>query len=192
MEVDSEETFVQIVESPPNMSTAAPKEHLLQKLDALEIHVESLRKATLVLAEKRESLFISLDAIKHSSQMLELDENDRDDIERYLERLQSRCTSVEISVRTERDQAQEDSLSQVNRLIDSLVVSYKSDPMRSQIKCQTYMATCTSYPDRDTDKEFETALLGCALDDQKRIKKRLFGLLQYLERSGKILPMPDF
>jgi BCL2-associated athanogene 2 len=34
------------------------------------------------------------------------------------------------------------------------------------------------------DKNFETAILGCTLDDQKRVKKRLQGLLDYIDKAA--------
>lgn len=47
------------------------------------------------------------------------------------------------------------------------------------------MNACSEHiVDGITDKNFETALLGCTLDDQKRIKKRLQGLLNYVDKQN--------
>lgn len=76
---------------------------------------------------------------------------------------------------------------QVNRLIDSLVVALKEDPSTTRLRCMSYMAACTSNHCQGTsDKNFETAILGCTLDDQKRIRKRLQGLLDYMNPETKI------
>jgi BCL2-associated athanogene 2 len=169
----------------------APKDRLLDLLDRVEAHVEGLRKEALVLEERKDSLFTTLDAVRNSDLLLELQETDRDDIQKYIERVSTRCTTVEILVRTERDKSQEDSLFQVNHLIDTLVVNFKVDPHGTRAKCQTFMAACSSLSEAPVDKNFETALLGCTLDDQKKIKKRLHGLSNYLEQDGKIIPMPE-
>lgn len=87
-------------------------------------------------------------------------------------------------VHTDRDRVQEEALHQVNRLIDGLVISIKHDPTATRVKCMSYMAACTSSNFQGaTDKNFETAILGCTLDDQKQIKKRLQGLLDYMNQE---------
>lgn len=73
---------------------------------------------------------------------------------------------------------------QVNMYIDQLVMSVHVDGVVAHTRCQTYMNACTSQPDPSTgtDKNFESAILGCTLDDQKRVKKRLQGLLEYFAK----------
>lgn len=93
--------------------------------------------------------------------------------------------TVEIMVKTNRDTVQEDALHQVNLLIDGLVMNLKADPSGTKVKCMSYMAACSSLPQDIYDKNFETAILGCTLDDQKRIRKRLHGLLEYINREPK-------
>lgn len=48
------------------------------------------------------------------------------------------------------------------------------------------MNACTSQNVGNSDKNFETAILGCTMDDQKRIKKRLQGLLDYIDKMHTI------
>lgn len=84
---------------------------------------------------------------------------------------------------THRDKMQEDALHQVNSLIDSLVMGLREDPDGAKARCISYMNACSShFVQGVTDKKFESALLGCTLDDQKRVKKRLQGLLNYLDK----------
>lgn len=98
-----------------------------------------------------------------------------------------RCTTVQVMVHTNRDRIQEDALHQVNRLIDGLVISIKHDPGATRVKCMSYMAACTSSTFQGaSDKNFETAILGCTLDDQKHIKKRLQGLLDYMNKESVV------
>lgn len=94
-----------------------------------------------------------------------------------------RCLTVEVKIHTQRDKQQVEALHQVNHLIDTLVMGLKTDPDSTKAKCVSYMNACSShYVHGVTDKNFESAILGCTLDDQKRVKKRIQGLLNYFDR----------
>jgi BCL2-associated athanogene 2 len=90
-----------------------------------------------------------------------------------------------------RDTSQVDSLSVINHLIDEVIRF--GDPITKRHKCQEYLNACSSdfqYSMTFTtstvafiDKKFEGHLLGCTLDDQKRIKKRLEALLNYMAQQ---------
>lgn len=172
--------------------SVSPKDRVLCLLDKVEAAVERLRRDALKLEEEKDSLFNTLDTVRNSNVIASLTENDRDDIMRFAERVCNRCLTVEITVKTNRDQIQEDALHQVNLLIDTLVVNLKGDPSGTKVKCMSYMAACSSIPQQDLyDKNFESAILGCTLDDQKRIRKRLHGLLEYINREPKFSGIED-
>lgn len=107
----------------------------------------------------------------------------------YAQRIGNRLSTVEIRVKTVRDAAQEDALHQVNGLIDSLLTL--SDRVVGRQRCQTFLNACSMHDDPTTtleiepivDKKFEAAVLGCTLDDQKIIKKRLHALMTYLNKQ---------
>ena len=94
---------------------------------------------------------------------------------------------------TVRDHSQVDSLNIINHLIDEIIRF--GDPITKRQKCQEYLNACSSYDFHYTmnfastsqvtfiDKKFEGHLLGCTLDDQKRIKKRLEALLSYMAQQ---------
>lgn len=93
---------------------------------------------------------------------------------------------------TVRDDGQVDSLSVINHLIDEIIRF--GDPIGKRQKCQEYLNACssdfhysvsfsTSNSATIIDKKFEGHLLGCALDDQKRIKKRLEALMNYMAQQ---------
>ncbi|GBP35602.1 BAG family molecular chaperone regulator 2 [Eumeta japonica] len=153
-------------------------------LDQVELRVERLRRDTLRIEEEKDSLLSTLDSVKHSDVLAELSECDKDDISRYADRILARAMTVEVVVRTDRDSQQEEALHQVNMYIDQLVMSVHEDAVVAHTRCQTFMNACTSHPDSSagTDKNFETAILGCTLDDQKRVKKRLQGLMDYFAK----------
>lgn len=120
---------------------------------------------------------------------------EREEIMLYIQRVSSRLGTVELNVRTVRDKSQEDSLSQINALIDTMIKM--GDPVIARQRCQLYLnACCSSISDPSSqlgtvlesdvgpiDKKFESALLGCTLDDQKNIKKRLQALMGYLNKQ---------
>lgn len=164
-------------------SEKSGKDRLIELLDQVEMHVERLRKEALKLEEERDTLFTTLDSVRNSDVLSSLVESDREDILRYADRITSRCLTIEVSVKTCRDRIQEEALFQVNKLINSLVISLKDDPSGTRAKCMSYMAACSSNYQGAIDKTFETAILGCTLDDQKRIHKRLQGLLDYMNQS---------
>ncbi|XP_030744968.1 BAG family molecular chaperone regulator 2 [Sitophilus oryzae] len=165
------------------MDNKPPKERLVEVLDILESKVEKLRKEASLLEEERDKLLATLDSVRHADLMNQLDENDADDITRYRDRIANRCQTVEVHVLTHRDQMQEEALFQVNHLIDILVMDLRNDHEAARQRCLSYVNACSSIMiDGIMDKKFESALLGCTLDDQKRVKKRLQGLLTYFER----------
>lgn len=55
----------------------------------------------------------------------------------------------------------------------------KYNPEDAKSTCQLYLASCDLLETRNGSLNFETAVLGYTLDDQKRISKRLQGLLAY-------------
>ncbi|KAL4704269.1 hypothetical protein ACJJTC_016287 [Scirpophaga incertulas] len=173
-----------LIDESSALGTQAPKDRLISVLDQVEMRVERLRRDTVRIEEEKDSLLSTLDSVKHSELLTDITECDKDDIIRYADRILARAMTVEVAVRTDRDSQQEEALHQVNMYIDQLVMSVHDDAVVAHVRCQTYMNACTSQPDPSggTDKNFETAILGCTLDDQKRVKKRLQGLLDYFAK----------
>lgn len=125
--------------------------------------------------------------IKHcfSCQIDELDE-----INCYAQRIGQRLSTVEICVKTVRDGAQEEALHQVNSMIDSLITF--NDRTMARQRCQMFLNACSVHDDVNNeltaieqmvDKKFENSVLGCTLDDQKIIKKRILALMTYLNKQ---------
>lgn len=101
-----------------------------------------------------------------------------------MDRVSSRLATVELAVHTVRNTGQEECLHQVNVQIDNLINS--QDAIMSRQLCQMYLNACSEEAKTDEtlviDKRFENALLGCTLDDQKDIKKRLHALMTYFNK----------
>lgn len=62
--------------------------------------------------------------------------------------------------------------------------------MLARQRCQTFLNGCSGNDPQSqlnehaaVDKKFEMAVLGCTLDDQKIVKKRLQALMTYLNKQ---------
>ncbi|KAK9877522.1 hypothetical protein WA026_018630 [Henosepilachna vigintioctopunctata] len=170
-----------------SLDSKTPKERVIELLDVLESHVEKLRKEASQMEEERDQLLSSIDSVRNADVMSDLVESDKDDIHRYADRIMSRCLTVEVKILTQRDSLQEEALHQVNHLINGLIMCVKSDPDYAMAKCSSYMNACSPHVEQGvTDKHFESTLLGCTVDDQKRVKKRLQGLLKYFDKLNNV------
>jgi len=160
-------------------------------LDKIDTQVEELRKEALKLQEKRDSLLTQIDMLKNDDLLADLTTFEREEIGFHLKRVNERIQTVELSVTTLRDQSQVDSLHLINSLIDDVIRF--GDPIVKRQKCQQYLNACSSNDFQFTMatiseggvvcKKFEGHLLGCTLDDQKRIKRRLQALINYMAQQ---------
>ncbi|XP_046425083.1 BAG family molecular chaperone regulator 2 [Neodiprion virginianus] len=162
------------------------RDRLVSILDQVEARVEELRREAWELEEKKENLLSTLDALQNNESVFELVTEEREEIMRSVERLWVRTSTVEILIETQRNTDQEESLHKVNDLIDSLVIQLQEDPQATRERCRRFMSACTSHGPEYSEQVFESAILGCTLDDQKRIKKRLQGLLDYISKMHTI------
>lgn len=173
-----------LVESAPGSPEKSGKERMLDLLDKMELRVERLRQEAFRLEEEKDKVLTTLVSLRTSDMLQNLQEVDRDDVLRYADRVTSRCLTVEVPLKIERDEVQEESLHVVNSMIDSLVVQLRADPAGSRKQCMSYLNACSSSVEQDvTDEAFEATVLSCSLDDQKLIQKRLQGLLNYIDKN---------
>uniref|UniRef100_T1H154 BAG domain-containing protein n=1 Tax=Megaselia scalaris TaxID=36166 RepID=T1H154_MEGSC len=196
-EVFLESCDIPKVDPQPNTTTTTlPGPHIIE---AMDIDGVSSSTTTERLTPPRE--FCDSPYHQHSESSMNFDildnimeSTEKEEIALYIDRVNSRLATVELNVRTVRDRSQEDSLSQVNALIDAMITA--GDPVISRQRCQHYLNSCSdnhsfnlydgAHSSIDTsivDKKFESALLGCTLDDQKNIKKRLSALMNYLNKQ---------
>lgn len=73
-DADNETLLPHIVESGPASPQKSPKDRLVDLLDQVEIHVERLRRDALKLEEEKDTLLTTLDTLRNSEMMVELNE----------------------------------------------------------------------------------------------------------------------
>jgi len=167
------------------------RDELVQFLDNIDNRVEKLRKEAMKLQEERDQLMTRIDMLRNTDVLSNsLKEAEQEEINLQLKRINERLQTVDINVLTVRDHSQIDSLNVINHLIDEVIRF--ADPIVKRQKCLQYLNACstdfqftmtfTEFSSSGTfvDKKFEGHLLGCTLDDQKRIKKRLEALVNYM------------
>lgn len=116
---------------------------------------------------------------------------DKEEISQFVDRIINRCDTVNINVHTTRNEVQQNCLEEVNTMIDKIVSTLKENPDEAKATCQSYIASCNSSENESGNKIFETAVLGCTLDDQKRIHKRLQGLFDYIIHTNYVVEFED-
>jgi len=156
-------------------------ENLLDLLDEVEDEqVEKLRKDALRLIEEKEETENTLDLI--SGYKLDgLTDTEREDVENRIERLQQRLQSVQVSVTSPRSDSQQECLHAVNRAINTLIFQIQTDSLQAHMQCRQYLSAAGAEENHPMDVKFEAHLLGCTLEDQKGIKKRLLGLMDHIK-----------
>uniref|UniRef100_A0A4Y0BHP4 Uncharacterized protein n=1 Tax=Anopheles funestus TaxID=62324 RepID=A0A4Y0BHP4_ANOFN len=75
-----------------------PMERFIDILDQLDTKVESLRKEAMVLRDKKDFLAMSVDLLKNNEYLTGLNDNERDEIDCYVQRISSRLGTVELNV----------------------------------------------------------------------------------------------
>lgn len=154
---------------------------MIHILDGIDREVESLRKQAIDLQEKRDQLHTRIDLLRTDYFVSQVDELDPD-FDFYLKRVNDRIKTINVNVKTIRDDEQVESVHKINNIIDHVIKI--DDPIEKRRKCQEYLNSCSSSFQYSeiivVDKKFETHLLSCTLDDQKLIKKRLEALMHYM------------
>lgn len=77
--------------------------------------MEKLRANALTLDSERDDILSTLDTIANAQLTFELEGIDKDEVDRYVERLVRRCAAVQIEIKTERSSPQLESLSKVRK-----------------------------------------------------------------------------
>ncbi|XP_029926528.1 BAG family molecular chaperone regulator 2 [Myripristis murdjan] len=174
------------------LSMADRSGRLLESLDQLEMRVEALREAAMAIEQEKEGILEMIQSIQNSQEMRNICPGEREELALTADRLMGRTLSVEVSVGTIRNSQQEDALRRATTMIDEIVAKMLDDMDSSRQRLQALHAACvTEAPLVPIDQKFQAIVISCALEDQKKIKRRLETLLRNVENAEKNIKIMD-
>jgi hypothetical protein len=115
---------------------------------------------------------------------------DKEDIKVNVDRLERRCSTVEIAVTTPRNASQMRALTDVNRMLDEIACQLKQGIAQGRNIVQPYLNACQADADPSScpvDQRFQSLMMECTGDDQKKIKDKLCFWNSKLEQTELLL-----
>ncbi|XP_051273602.1 BAG family molecular chaperone regulator 2 [Dicentrarchus labrax] len=174
------------------LSMADRSGRLLESLDQLEMRVEALREAASAMEQERECILEMIQSIQNGQEMRNICAGEREELELTANRLMGRTLCVEVSVGTIRNPQQEDALRKATSIIDEMVKKLLDDMNSGRERLLALHAACvTEAPPVPIDHKFQALVISCALEDQKKIKRRLEMLLRNVENAEKNIKIMD-
>ncbi|KAJ8377711.1 hypothetical protein AAFF_G00254450 [Aldrovandia affinis] len=175
-----------------SMSMADRSGRLLEQLDQLEIRVETLRETATAMEQEKESLLEMIQSIRNSQEMRSISDGEREELALTADRLLGRTLTVEVSVETIRNPQQEEALRNATSLIDEIVAKVLDNLDVARKRLMALHAACvTEAPPVPIDQKFQSIVISCALEDQKKIKRRLETLIRNMDNAGKTIRIMD-
>ncbi|XP_037637860.1 BAG family molecular chaperone regulator 2 [Sebastes umbrosus] len=174
------------------LSMADRSGQLLESLDDLEMRVESLRETASAMEQERECILEMIQSIQNSQELRNICAGEREELNLTANRIMGRTLSVEISVGTMRNSQQEEALRQATSVIDEIVKKILDDMDSGRRQLLALHAACvTEAPPVPIDQKFQAIVISCALEDQKKIKRRLETLMRNVENAEKNIKIMD-
>lgn len=174
------------------LSMADRSGRLLESLDQLEMRVEALREAASAMEQERECILEMIQSIQGSQEMHNICAGEKEELTLTANRLLGRTLSVEISIGTIRNSQQEEALQKATSIIDEIVKKLLDDMEGGRQRLLALHAACvTEAPPVPIDQKFQAVVISCALEDQKRIKRRLETLLRNVGNAEKNIKIMD-
>ncbi|XP_064624261.1 BAG family molecular chaperone regulator 2-like [Lineus longissimus] len=161
-------------------------ERIIGMLDEVERRVEALRIQAQGMEKERNGLIEALSYIKHTgSYLVDASPVDKEDIKVNVDRLERRCTSVEINVTTPRNATQMRALTDANKILDEVACQLKQSVAHGRNLILPYLNACQPdvQPSSPVDQRFQSLLIECTGDDQKKIRDGLCVWKSKLERA---------
>ncbi|KAK6489153.1 BAG family molecular chaperone regulator 2 [Huso huso] len=175
-----------------SMSMADRSGRLLESLDQLELRVDTLREAASALEQEKESLLEMINSIQNSQEMRSISDGEREELSLTASRLLGRTLTVEVSVETIRNPQQQDALSKATSIVDEIAGEILNDLEGGRKRLLSLLAACvTEAPPVPIDQKFQSIVISCALEDQKKIKRRIETLIRNVDNSGKTIRIMD-
>ncbi|XP_060570490.1 BAG family molecular chaperone regulator 2-like [Ruditapes philippinarum] len=149
-------------------------DRLIKILSEVGDRVENLRDQASSIERERENILGLLQDIQDLENHKDLSEVEKEDIESTTERLILRCLTVEVSVSTPRNEIQEEAFKSVTQTLDELHQMFQLDPLNHSYTIESYLNACLPEPfSSNLDTRFQSKILGCTADDQKRFRQKL-------------------
>ncbi|KAB5582028.1 hypothetical protein PHYPO_G00182480 [Pangasianodon hypophthalmus] len=175
-----------------SVSMADRSMRLLESLDEIEMRVEALREAATAMEHERESLLEMIQSIQNSQEMRTICDGEREELTLTANRLMGRTLTVTVSVDTIRNPQQEDALRTATAIIDEIAAKVLDDMESARKKLQALHAAClTEASFVPIDQKFQSIVISCALEDQKKIKRRLETLIRNMDNAEKTIKIMD-
>lgn len=103
-----------------------------------------------------------------------------------------RTLTVTVSVDTTRNPQQEDALRAASGIIDEIAAKMLDDMENAKTKLQALHAACLTEAQLvPIDQKFQSIVISCALEDQKKIKRRLETLIRNTDNAEKTIKIMD-
>ena len=117
---------------------------------------------------------------------------EREELSLTASRLLGRTLCVEVSVGVIRNSQQDDALRQATSMIDEIVKRLLEDAGSSRQRLMALHAACvTEAPPVAIDQKFQAIVISCALEDQKKIKRRLETLIRNVLNAENTVKLMD-
>ncbi|XP_070697255.1 BAG family molecular chaperone regulator 2 [Pempheris klunzingeri] len=174
------------------LSMADRSGRLLESLDQLEMRVEALREAASAMEQEREWILEMIQSLQNGQEMRNICSGEREELDLTANRLMGRTLAVVISVGTIRSPQQEEALRKATSVIDEIVKKLLDDMEGGRRQLLALHAACvTEAPPVPINQKFQAIVIGCALEDQKKIKRRLETLMRNVENAEKNIKIMD-
>ncbi|XP_051880802.1 BAG family molecular chaperone regulator 2 [Pristis pectinata] len=175
-----------------SLSMADRSGRLLETLDELELRVEALREAAASMEQEKETLLELIQSVQNSQDMKNISDGEREELNLTANRLIGRTLTVAVSVETIRSPQQEEFLRKATALIDEVAGKLLEDLGSAKNRLIALYNACSSEVlQGPVDQKFQSIVVGCALEDQKKIKSRLEKLIRNVCNADRSITLLD-
>jgi len=167
---------------------SANPDSVREVLDDVEAQIEKVRASVLSLSSERDGLVELLQSINESLQTSSLSDLHKEEVMLEVNRLNARAGDIVIEIKTRRTASQAEAMKGVEAEFSRLVKTVEIDGGQdAETMCKEYIAACGEdvWGQRQSCQKFEQLVLGCALEDQKLVKRRLEELLEQIGEIRK-------
>ncbi|KAG8444904.1 hypothetical protein GDO86_009890 [Hymenochirus boettgeri] len=132
----------------------------------------------------------TIHGVHNSLEMRNISDGEREELTITADRLMGRTVTVNVSVETIRNPQQDSSLQQATKIIDEILKILMDNMENGKKQLMSLYAACTSdVSAAPIDQKFQSVIISCAIEDQKKIKRRLETLIRNIDSSEKSITL---